>query len=213
MLQAAPRHELQTLMLSLFLVSVAGFVLVGGQSSRMGRDKALLAFGNHTLVEHIAGVVAAAAGAVTLIGDPRKYGELGLPVIPDAMPGQGPLGGIYTALAASLAEWNLVLACDMPKVDAGFLAALLERAERSDPDCLLPAGGSGRPEPLCAVYHSRCAPAIRKALESGVRKVLDGLRGLQVNVVQVAEDGVFQNLNTPEQLSAFSRQRSARPKS
>ena len=63
--------------------SRAGFVLAGGRSSRMGRDKALLPLDGHTLVDHIAGLVQRAAGNVTLIGPPERYATLGYPVIPD----------------------------------------------------------------------------------------------------------------------------------
>src|SRR5260370_42365165 len=60
-----------------FCVSRAGYILVGGKSSRMGQDKAFLPFGNTTLVQHVAETVRAAAGSVTLIGDPANYSDLG----------------------------------------------------------------------------------------------------------------------------------------
>src|SRR5205814_2477042 len=69
--------------LMIFVMKRAGFVLVGGKSSRMGRDKALLPFQGSTLLEHIALHVAAAAGSVTLIGEPDKYRRLGFPVLTD----------------------------------------------------------------------------------------------------------------------------------
>ena len=93
---------------------MAGFVLVGGNSTRMGRDKAQLPLHGRTLVEHIAGAVAEAAGSVTLIGAPERYPDLGIRMLPDSRPGAGPLGGICTALASTDAEWNLIVACDMP---------------------------------------------------------------------------------------------------
>src|SRR5437763_12141966 len=103
----------------------AGFVLVGGASSRMGRDKARLPFRGRTLVEHIAAAVAEAAGSVTLVGAPERYQSLGLPIIPDTRPGEGPLAGILAALGASQAGWNLIAACDMPVISAPFLKSLL----------------------------------------------------------------------------------------
>src|SRR5262249_800619 len=102
----------------------AGFVLVGGRSSRMGPDKALLPAGSRTLAEQSAHSVRQAAGNVTLIGDPEKYASLGLPVIADAVEGSGPMGGIYTALLHSKEDWNLVVACDMPGLAPDFLRAL-----------------------------------------------------------------------------------------
>lgn len=178
---------------------------MGGKSSRMGRDKALLPFHGGTLAGHVAAAAAGAAGSVALIGDPQKYGCLGYPVYPDRTPGAGPLGGIETALVLTAAEWNLVLACDMPAVSAGFLRSLLEAAESSGQDVLLPAGPSGRPEPLCAVYHRRCRAALRSALDSGIRKVVEACAGLRTATLTVADPACFENLNTPEEWACCDR--------
>ncbi len=169
----------------------------------MARDKALLPFGGRPLVLHVAAGVAAAAGSVALVGDPVRYGGLGLPVIPDAFPGEGPLGGICTALRRTGAEWNLVLACDMPAITAEFLRGLLESAEASRAGCLLPAGPSGVPEPLCAVYHARCLPFAEAALARGVRKVTAGLAAAGIEIRHFGDDAVFRNCNTPEEWSDY----------
>jgi len=101
--------------------TAAGFVLTGGSSLRMGRDKALLPIGGSALVERTAERVRAAAGSVTLIGAPSRYAHLGLAVAPDLIADCGPIGGLYTALKMTSADWNLVVACDMPGVTAAFL--------------------------------------------------------------------------------------------
>jgi molybdenum cofactor guanylyltransferase len=178
-------------------------VLAGGHSSRMGKDKALLPFRGGALAAYVAAMVAAAAGSAVLIGDPQKYGHLGYPAIPDRTPGAGPLGGIETALSCTAADWNLVLACDMPAVSADFLRELLEAGERSGADALVPAGPSGRPEPLCAVYHRRAAPALRRALDRGVRKVIEALAGLDAASWPVIDSACFANLNTPEEWAGY----------
>ena len=178
-------------------------MLAGGKSSRMGVDKALLPFRGGALAGHVAAAVAAAAGSATLIGDPQKYGHLGYPVLPDRSPGAGPLGGLETALSHTAVEWNLVLACDMPSISAGFLRELLDAAEQAGADALLPAGPSGRPEPLSAVYHRRCAPILRRALDAGVRKVTDAFAGLDVRTFAVDDPAWFENLNTPEQWALY----------
>jgi molybdopterin-guanine dinucleotide biosynthesis protein A len=178
-------------------------VLAGGKSSRMGVDKALLPFRGGALAGHVAAAVAAAAGSATLIGDPQKYGHLGYKVLPDRTPGAGPLGGIETALSHTAADWNLVLACDMPAASAGFLRELLAGAENAGADALLPAGPSGRPEPLSAVYHRRCAPALRRALGAQIRKVTAALAGLDVRTFPVDDPAWFENLNTPEQWAPY----------
>jgi molybdopterin-guanine dinucleotide biosynthesis protein A len=178
-------------------------VLAGGDSSRMGRDKALLPFRGGALAGHVAAMVAAAAGSAVLIGDPQKYAHLGYPVLPDRSPGAGPAGGIESALSYTAADWNLVLACDMPAIRAEFLRSLLEAAERLNADALVPEGPSGRLEPLSAVYHRRCLRAMRRALEAGVRKITDALAELEVARFAVADTGCFQNLNTPEEWACY----------
>jgi molybdopterin-guanine dinucleotide biosynthesis protein A len=175
----------------------AGFVLVGGASTRMGQDKASLPFHGRTLVEHVADAVAEAAGSVTLVGAPERYESLRLPRIPDTRPGCGPLAGIHAALTASQSDWNLIVACDMPGISGAFLQTLLCAAESSAEDCLIPVGPSGRLEPLCAAYHLRCLPAIGAALDRGVRKVTEGLTGVRIRKWPTAESSWFSNVNTP----------------
>jgi molybdenum cofactor guanylyltransferase len=143
----------------------SGFVLAGGGSTRMGRDKALLPYRGTTLVEHMAQAVQAAAGSVALVGDPMRYSSLGYPVHPDKFSGCGPLGGIYTALSVSSAHWNLIVACDMPGVTADVLRVLLASAQEWSGSCVVAIGPTGEPEPLCAVYHRRCLPALARAIE------------------------------------------------
>ena len=181
----------------------AGFVLVGGKSSRMGRDKAALPFRGRTLLEHIAAAVAEAAGSVTLVGAPERYRGLDLPVIPDSQSGMGPLAGIHTALSASHAAWNLIVACDLPSVSGPFLKMLMETAEASGSDCLIPTSPSGYPEPLCAAYHGRCRETIGEALRRGIRKVTEGLAGLKVISWNVPEASWFRNVNTPEDWTSY----------
>lgn len=177
----------------------AGFVLTGGRSSRMGRDKPLLPFRGKTLVEHIAAEVRDAAGSVTLVGGAERFRSLNLPAIADIKPDCGPLGGIVTALEFSTAEWNLVVACDMPAVSAGFLRSLLEDAERTGCECLVPVSPAGRIEPLCAVYRRTCLPELRRVLDAGTRKMTDVLAALNAVKHSVQESGFFRNLNTPEE--------------
>jgi molybdopterin-guanine dinucleotide biosynthesis protein A len=181
----------------------AGFVLVGGNSSRMGRDKAGLPLHGRTMAEHVAAAVAEAAGSATLIGPPARYASLGFPVIADSRAGLGPLGGIHTALTASPAVWNLIAACDLPNISAVFLEELLAAAEASGADCLIPAGPSGHLEPLCAAYRSRCREAIGEAIERNIRKVTDALAGLRVATWRVGETGCFQNVNTPQEWTQY----------
>jgi molybdopterin-guanine dinucleotide biosynthesis protein A len=179
----------------------AGFVLVGGRSSRMGRDKALLRLGDSTLVELVAARVRAAAGNVTLIGPSERYGGLGYPVVGDLVEACGPLGGVYTALSITSADWNLVVACDMPSLTVEFLEDLLAAAEVVGPDCLVPQTSSGL-EPLCAVYHRRCLAAAKAAILHKVFKMHDFISGLRCETRPLSDPSPLENINTPEEWSA-----------
>jgi molybdopterin-guanine dinucleotide biosynthesis protein A len=175
----------------------------------MGRNKALLPYRGRALVESVAQAVELAAGSAVLVGNPGSYSGLRFPVTPDIYPGEGPLGGILTALqhadlSCTLTDWNLIVACDMPELTADFLRALLDAAERSGADALVPRGPSGILEPLCAVYHSRSRQALYKAFAGGIRKVTAAFGGLRVAAWPVTELMPLQNVNTPEDWAAYA---------
>jgi molybdopterin-guanine dinucleotide biosynthesis protein A len=183
---------------------VAGYILVGGKSSRFGRDKALVDVGGRPLALRVADALAPVTGAVTLVGAPEKYRHLGLRVIPDPLADFGPLAGILAALEDSKSAWNLLVACDMPGLSAEFLSFLLARARESQADVVLPVDAEDRPEPLCAAYALGSLEAIRRAVERGTRKVTAAFDGLRVQHLLPAEyfrldpDGrLFTNLNSP----------------
>jgi molybdenum cofactor guanylyltransferase len=181
--------------------SRAGFVLAGGRSSRMGRDKALLTVGNSTLLEVVAARVSAAAGSVMVIGPPERYAFLGLPVQADLMSDCGPLAGVYTALQTSQADWNLLVACDMPNVTAGFLASLLDAAEATDATVLAPTTPAGL-HPLCAVYHRRALAGVQSLLERRSYKMHDALNYLHALHWPIEEASLVENINTPAEWNA-----------
>lgn len=178
----------------------SGFVLAGGASRRMGRDKALLPLGDATMIEQIAAKVRAVAGDVTLIGSPEKYGHLGFLVVPDEIENCGPLGGLYTALRLTNAEWNVLVACDMPNVTEAFLEALFEAAEGSDRDCVVPEM-DGRADPLCAVYHRGVRLAAQSAIHRKLLKMQDFISTLNTLYWPVADPRPLLNVNTPAEWS------------
>jgi molybdenum cofactor guanylyltransferase len=181
---------------------VAAFILGGGESSRMGRDKGLLDLGGVPMIVRAARLVELVAGPPVVVGSPEIYQRLGLCAIRDDWPGAGPLGGVATALRASESSWNLIVACDLPYLTRDWLAFLVDRARGSKADAILPVSQGGV-EPLCAMYGKSCEPAIWLALDRGVRKVTDGLAHLRVEYIEPGEwkgfdsDGfLFKNMNT-----------------
>ena len=164
---------------------VAAFLLAGGVSSRMGREKGLLEFGGEPLIVRTARMIEPLVTEVTVVGPPERYAALGLRTIADQglggreriAPVRTPLVGIATALSATKMPWNLILACDLPYLTAVWLDWLLSRAvDSSAQNC----GNALREllkdfEPLAAVYRRECAAPFMAALERGVRKVTDAI--------------------------------------
>ena len=181
-------------------MQASGFVLAGGASRRMGRDKALLPYLGEPLACILARTVSQVADSVHIIGDPRLYASLGYPVTPDAVASCGPAGGIYTALLQNLAQWNIVVACDMPRVDAALLQNLVQYARRGDGDCIVPLGPHRQPEPLCAIYHVRCLPVLEHAISQKRLRMRDLVAEMHPVLVNGTEPACLVNVNTPADL-------------
>lgn len=186
----------------------------------MGADKARLELGGRGLLERAVETLRAVAPRVALACGPSpRYAELGLELVldPDLGAGArpGPIAGILAGLEGLGAERVLALACDMPRVDAELVTALVGRARAESLDACLFESASGL-EPLCAVYHRRCAAAMRAALAAGERRVVAFLAHpaedeapLRVGRVHERELGGPRreralNLNTPHD---FARER------
>ncbi len=111
-----------------------------------------------------------------------------------------------TALHHTSADWNLVVACDMPGISSAALQRILEAANKSGSDALVPAGPSGIPEPLCAVYHRRSLGGLDAAFAAGERKVTAALLRVRTTMLPFEELSVFQNVNTPEDWAVYGGQ-------
>lgn len=179
-----------------------GFVLAGGESSRMGANKALLELGGVPLIVRVTRLVAAVMGTATVVGQSETYSALGLRAIRDDWPGAGPLGAIATALRASESDWNLIVACDLPYLTKPWLEYLVSRARSSRADVVLPMNDAGA-EPLCAMYNKSGEAAIWLALGRGTRKVTNGLAGLTIEHIEPhewkgfdSEGLLFKNMNS-----------------
>lgn len=178
----------------------AGFILTGGNSSRMGRDKALLPWGKATVVEHLARLLQPVSDTVTLVGQPQRYGHLAIPCIPDLRPGVGPVGGIETALASTDADACLVLACDIPDVPSAWLIELFRSAESGEALFTGIRDAAGALHPLCAVYRRESLAIVQNALNGGERRLLRVVDRLKPVWIDAAD--VLANINTSEEWQA-----------
>jgi molybdopterin-guanine dinucleotide biosynthesis protein A len=196
---------------------IAAAILAGGQARRMaGANKATLRIGTKTIIDRQLALVRQVADPVFIVsGRPDTWDGVAATatIVPDILPGAGPLGGIYTALVSSPHPRALVIACDMP-----FLTLrLLEMLTRdSDADLVIPRSARGY-EPLCATWSTACATAVRRRIEEGRLKaalVVEDLRVEEIGPDSLAAcdpDGLlFVNVNTPhdyEQAQEVSRQK------
>jgi molybdopterin-guanine dinucleotide biosynthesis protein A len=145
-----------------------GFVLAGGRSSRMGRDKAMLQLGGRSLLD----IALEKLHALPLPAPPRVAGARSdRDAIADLHPGCGPLSGIEAALSASTQPLNVFLPLDMPLLPAKFLVWMLRRAQITRAMVTVPRI-NGRPQPLCAVYHRQLLGPIAASLLAGNYKVM-----------------------------------------
>jgi molybdopterin-guanine dinucleotide biosynthesis protein A len=184
---------------------VAGFVLAGGQSTRMGRDKAFLELGGRTLLARALSLAGTVAEPVRIVGVSESFLAHGR-VVEDVFPGRGPLGGIHAALRSSAAELNLMLAVDLPSVEPRFLAYLVNAARQSSAVVTLPHAAGGW-QPLCAVYRREFRTIAEQSLREGSNRIDRLLVRVEIRVIAEEElegggfsSTIFRNLNTPEEL-------------
>ena len=174
------------------LTGVAAAILAGGRATRMGGlAKSFLEVDGRRIIDRQLDVLRPLFGELLIVAhSPAEYREFGLPIVGDAPgpgAGEGPLAGILAALLAARAERVVVLACDMPFLDARALRVVAEGAKSAvdaaspdDADLVVPVI-DGRFEPLFARYARTCVPAIRARLAAGERKVTSFYADLRVH--------------------------------
>jgi molybdopterin-guanine dinucleotide biosynthesis protein A len=172
-----------------------------------GRPKALMELGGRRIIDRVADVVRDVADDVLIVTNtPELYASLDLPMVPDAFPDHGSLGGIYSGLRAAAGDAAFTVACDMP-----FLmteVARLVTARAGEADVVVPRVGE-QFETLHACYAKSCLGPIEARLRAGRLKIVgfyDEVRVLTIAADAVARfrapEIVFMNVNTPEELEA-----------
>lgn len=187
------------------MTDAVGYVVAGGRSLRMGRDKALLPWAGSTLLDDaVARMRLACADVRILCGPVPRYADRGLPLVTDTIDGAGPLAGLEAALAAAGGRPVLLLGVDLPFVTAGTLEFLLGRLDGADAAVPTP---EQMPQPLCAAYAPSCLPAVHSRLAAGERRMTSFWPDVEVRRIPSADfrpfgdsRDLFRNLNTPEDL-------------
>jgi len=202
-------HQQRLLMPGVKISGVAGVILAGGKSIRMGQNKALLPYNGKPLIESVYQVMAELFELVAIVtNSPDLYDFLPCPKIPDIHVGMGSLAGIHAGLQWSPEERIFVAGCDMPFLEKELVRHLasLSVNERAVVPCT-----PGGYEPLHSIYSKQLLPLLDEALTSDRKRIIDLVALMEARVVS-AEDVAavspqfrsFINLNTPEDYSALA---------
>jgi len=188
-------------------------IQAGGQSTRMGEDKALKPFLGRPLIERVIERLKPIADEVIVTTNrPEDYEFLGLRLVPDLKPGRGALGGLYTALASASGDIVAVVACDMPFASAMLFETARRLMVEEEADVVIAETSEGM-EPLHALYRREgCVPAIEAAIAADQWKVISWFPQVKVRVLKPDETKAidpsglcFWNLNTPEEFAEAER--------
>jgi molybdopterin-guanine dinucleotide biosynthesis protein A len=187
---------------------VTGILLAGGQSRRMGRDKACIEFGGEMLFSRSLALLQRYFAKVMIAGDRPDLTRPEVPAIADIFPGSA-LGGLYTGLHAAQTEWIFVAPCDMPYPDGRLLELLL--GQRKGVDAVVPRTPDGY-EPVFAAYHRNCLPLMEEMLRNNQHRIYDFYQRIAIRYLdwpQMPEgwERALLNLNHPEQLARIRKEK------
>ena len=180
---------------------IGAIVLAGGKATRLGRNKAVEVIGGQTLIERVVRQLKTLSSNILIITSGKGNGIPHIPdveIAADINPDDGPLGGIYTGLAASRCFHNIVVACDMPFLNTQLLSYMAGLSQ--DFDAVVPRLDNGYVEPLHAVYSKACLDSISPRLEQGQLRVDLFLKDVKVRYIEVEESRRLD----PQQLSFFN---------
>lgn len=181
-----------------------GAILTGGESRRMGRDKALLEWHGMSLLDRAAGTMTELFSEVIVCGDPDRHSHVNLDVVADRRRGIGPLAGLATVLERSGERSVFVLACDLARVTPELIEHVISAATPTDP-ASAPAI-DGLVQPLCGLYRPLCRNHLAAFLANGGRRALGFFEEIGGGTVSLTSELPFfapdllLNLNRPEDL-------------
>ncbi|MCC8358356.1 molybdenum cofactor guanylyltransferase [Salinimicrobium sediminilitoris] len=179
---------------------IEAFVLAGGKSSRMGKDKGLVNLNNQPMVSYVFQALQEAELPVKIIANSRDYEKFGFPVCKDVVKERGPMGGLLTAFNNTDAEVVLLISCDMPFVNAEAINLLLKAV---DEDYITAALVKDRINPLFAAYPLHLKGSVEDAIASEELKMTDFiLKNPHTLVPSVAQKmpWCFRNINNEQEL-------------
>ena len=186
------------------IAGISGVILAGGESVRMGSDKALMPIQGARFIDHAYHRLASLFDEVLIVtNSPQLYADIPARKVPDIL-GQGVLAGIHSGLKHARHEQVFVVGCDMPFIDPEVVRAVC--AGGASADVVIPVHADERVEPLHALYSKRCLAAITGRLDAGDKRIISFFPEVLVKEVgpecwhEIDPEGLsFCNINTPDE--------------
>jgi len=184
-------------------------IQAGGQSSRMGEDKALKPFLGKPLIQRVIDRLSPIADEIIVTTNrPEDYAFLNTRLVSDLKPGRGALGGLYTAIASASHPAVAVVACDMPFASPSLVESAHRLLVEEEADVVIAKTDEGY-EPLHALYRREtCLSAIEAAINADLWKVIAWFPQVKVRTLSPGEVKTFDpsglcfwNVNTPEEFA------------
>lgn len=183
--------------------SYSAAILAGGQSTRFGSDKALLQYNGQSLIEFIAGQLKTIADDIVLCGkNPEEFNFPGIKVVPDMVPGLGPLMGIATSLKHVEHDICFITGCDIPIINIQLVEHMFKLSEHCD--IVIPKNANGNLEPLFAVYRKSLLTPALKIIHAGGRRIVELIQNMRVMYVDFNPGLWFKNINTIADFKSFN---------
>jgi len=182
---------------------IAGVILAGGESLRMGRNKAILEVDGERIIENVYRCLSLVFDELLLVTNtPETYDFIPCRKVRDIYPGMGPLAGIHSALSNCVADRAFITGCDMPSLNISLILELCSMPDELD--VVIPETPGGL-EPLHSLYSKRCLPKVQQILDNGDLRILSFFDTARIRLVPRSRVAVldpdfssFRNINTPE---------------
>ncbi len=195
--------------------NMTAIILAGGNSARMGQNKAFLSVDGVPIITRIHSLLAELFSEVIIITNQTElFKDFGSRTYADMIPDKGALGGLYTGVFFSEFEYSFCVACDMPFIKRSLVSFLIKRAKGED--AIVPRTQDGL-QPLHAIYSKGCLNVMKQVIDEGRYKITDFYDLIRLEIIDEVDflhlDPIresFINVNTPDELRLIRHSRESR---
>lgn len=180
-------------------MKITAIILAGGNSTRMGEDKGLMALDGKPMIQHVIDVAKGVVDDIIIVANNEDYSRFSYPVFKDEVKGKGPLGGLYTGLLHSDTQMNLVLSCDVPYINASLLNLVISHAKGFD--VTIPQKDE-QTHQLIGVFSKNCLMTFKNAIDDDRLKLTTTFKELNLKIVDATHfsQRLFVNLNSKDDI-------------